>query len=192
MGRATRGAPLAAARAMPDTVHFTLFLSAAALLAISPGPGMLYVLARSLGGGRQQGIESALGTAVGGLVHVVAAGLGLSALLVRSANGLPVVKYLGAVYLMVLGLRTFWSAARDTTSEPPAARPATHPYWQGVLTEVLNPKTALFFLAFIPPFVDRAAPLIPQFFLPPPLSLPPNPPLDSAVALPPAPPTQRP
>ncbi len=176
---------------MPDTVHFTLFLSAAALLAISPGPGMLYVLARSLGGGRQQGIESALGTAVGGLVHVVAAGLGLSALLVRSASAFLVVKYLGAVYLMVLGLRTFWSAARDTTSEPPAARPATHPYWQGVLTEVLNPKTALFFLAFIPQFVDRAAPLIPQFLLLGAISVALNTTADFAVVLAAAPLQQR-
>ena len=149
---------------MPDAVHFTLYLSAATLLAVSPGPGMLYVLARTLGGGRKEGLDSALGTAVGGLVHVVAAGLGLSAVLMRSASAFLVVKYLGAAYLIVLGLRTL-RTAQDSVVELPLAQRTAHPYWQGVLTEVLNPKTALFFLAFIPQFVNPGAPLIPQFLL---------------------------
>jgi len=149
---------------MPNAVHFALYLSAATLLAVSPGPGMLYVLARTLRGGRKEGLDSALGTAVGGLVHVVAVGLGLSVVLMHSANAFLVVKYLGAAYLIVLGLRTL-RTAYETEVDLPRARRAAHPYWQGVFTEVLNPKTALFFLAFIPQFVDPAAPLIPQFLL---------------------------
>ena len=149
---------------MIDHAHFLIFLSAAVLLAISPGPGMIYVLARSLRGGRAVGLASSFGTATGGMVHVLAAGLGLSAILARSASAFMVVKYLGAAYLIFLGLRTL--LARDSdgpvdTSEQDAGSP----FWQGMLTEVLNPKTALFFLAFIPQFVEHGAPLVPQFLL---------------------------
>ncbi len=149
---------------MPDLSHFLLFLSAAALLAVSPGPGMLYVLARSLRGGRADGLASSFGTALGGMAHVVAAALGLSAILARSATVFLFVKYLGAAYLIYLGLRTLLERDPDFAPEAPAP-PAGSPFWQGVLTEVLNPKTALFFLAFIPQFVDRAFPLVPQFVL---------------------------
>jgi threonine/homoserine/homoserine lactone efflux protein len=147
---------------MIDRAHFLIFLSAAAILALSPGPGMIYVLARSLRGGRAVGLASSFGTAAGGMVHVVAAGLGLSAILARSASAFLIVKYLGAAYLLYLGVRTL--LARDTAL-PVAAddREAVSPFWQGVLTEVLNPKTALFFLAFIPQFVDHTMSLVPQF-----------------------------
>jgi threonine/homoserine/homoserine lactone efflux protein len=138
-----------------------VYVSAAAVLAVLPGPGMLYVLARSMRGGRSVGFASSFGTAVGGLAHVLAAALGLSVILARSASAFLLVKYLGAAYLLYLGIRTL----RDT--EGPAAVTATEdpssPFWQGVVTEVLNPKTALFFLAFIPQFVNHAAPLVPQF-----------------------------
>jgi threonine/homoserine/homoserine lactone efflux protein len=143
---------------------FPIFLAAAFLLAISPGPGMLYVLARSLKGGRKVGLSSSFGTALGGMSHVIAAAFGLSAILAQSAYAFLFIKYLGAAYLIYLGIRTL--ASRDTHMPDAAAEAkGQNPFWQGVLTEVLNPKTALFFLAFIPQFVDHAKPLIPQFIL---------------------------
>ena len=133
-----------------------LFLSAAVLLAIAPGPGMLYVLARSLAGGRREGVLSSLGTFVGGMVHVLAAAAGVSVVLARSAVAFAPVKYAGAAYLCVLGVRMIL-AARETGDELPAeaVEAARNPFWQGIATEVLNPKTALFFLSFIPQFVNR-------------------------------------
>lgn len=144
--------------------HFLIFLSAASVLAIAPGPGMLFVLARSLKGGKKLGIASAFGTALGGMGHVVAAAFGLSAILTQSAYTFLFVKYLGAAYLVYLGLRTLLSGDAVTLNTVDDGE-GQNPFWQGVLTEVLNPKTALFFLAFIPQFVDHAAPLLPQFIL---------------------------
>jgi threonine/homoserine/homoserine lactone efflux protein len=144
-----------------DRAHLFIFLSAAVVLAVSPGPGIIYVLARSLRGGRAAGLASCFGTALGGMVHVVAAGLGLSAILARSAAAFLAVKYLGAAYLLYLGIRML--LARDTALPAAVAQEAGSPFWQGMLTEVLNPKTALFFLAFIPQFVNHSAPLVPQF-----------------------------
>lgn len=147
---------------MIDHAHFLIFLTAALILAISPGPGMIYVLARSVQGGRAIGLASCMGTAAGGLVHVVAAGFGLSAILARSASAFLTVKYLGAAYLLYLGVRTLME--RDSIlSTTMAQQDAARPFWQGMLTEALNPKTALFFLAFIPQFVDHRASLVPQF-----------------------------
>jgi threonine/homoserine/homoserine lactone efflux protein len=147
---------------MFDSTRFFLFLTAAVLLAIAPGPGMLYVLARSLAGGKREGVLSALGTFLGGMVHVFAAALGISIILARSAAAFAVVKYVGAAYLCVLGVRMIRDARRGKAGEGssaqqvmPVAKPARNPLWQGVATEVLNPKTALFFLSFIPQFVDR-------------------------------------
>ena len=145
--------------------QFLIFLSAAFLLAISPGPGMLYVLARSLKGGRKVGLASSFGTALGGMGHVIAGAFGLSAILAQSAYAFLFVKYLGAAYLVYLGIRTLFSVDAAMPATVDQGRIAQNPFWQGVLTEVLNPKTALFFLAFIPQFVDHAAPLLPQFIL---------------------------
>jgi threonine/homoserine/homoserine lactone efflux protein len=139
-----------------DSARFFIFLSAAILLAIAPGPGMLYVLARSLGGGRREGLLSALGTFFGGMVHVFAAAAGVSIILARSAMAFAAVKYLGAGYLCFLGIRMILDARSDETISVAGLRPARNPLWQGILTEVLNPKTALFFLSFIPQFVNRA------------------------------------
>jgi threonine/homoserine/homoserine lactone efflux protein len=147
---------------MIDRAQFLIFLSAAVLLAISPGPGMLYVLARSLRGGRRVGFASSLGTAAGGMLHVVAAGLGLSVILARSASAFLIVKYLGAAYLIYLGIRTL-QAGDTALPATDLEKDARSPFWQGALTEVLNPKTALFFLAFIPQFVNHSTPLVPQF-----------------------------
>lgn len=143
---------------MFDTTRLFLFLTAAVLLAIAPGPGMLYVLARSLAGGKREGVLSAFGTFAGGMVHVFAAALGVSIILAKSALAFATVKYVGAAYLCFLGVRMILDARRDGAEAEFAAsetKPVRNPLWQGVATEVLNPKTALFFLSFIPQFVNR-------------------------------------
>ncbi|MHB8217863.1 MAG: LysE family translocator [Candidatus Sulfotelmatobacter sp.] len=146
---------------MFDTTRILIFLTAAALLALAPGPGMLYVLARSLAGGRREGVLSALGTFLGGMVHVFAAALGVSVILTRSALAFSTVKYVGAAYLCLLGVRMILDARKQEQFVPDdfatTAAAARNPLWQGVATEVLNPKTALFFLSFIPQFVNRGS-----------------------------------
>jgi threonine/homoserine/homoserine lactone efflux protein len=143
---------------MFDSTRFLVFLTAAVLLAIAPGPGMLYVLARSLAGGKREGVLSAFGTFIGGMVHVLAAAFGVSIVLAKSAVAFSTVKYLGAAYLCFLGVRMIFRARKESVAADPVpdyGRPASNPLWQGVATEVLNPKTALFFLSFIPQFVSR-------------------------------------
>jgi threonine/homoserine/homoserine lactone efflux protein len=130
---------------------FFLFFAAALLLAITPGPGIFYVLARTLAGGRKAGVQSTLGTFVGGLFHVCAAALGISAILAASAVAFHTVKYAGAAYLVWLGVRMIRS--RNAEMQVAAAAPSQGAFRQGILTEVLNPKTALFFLSFIPQFI---------------------------------------
>lgn len=144
---------------MIDAHRFLLFLGAATLLAVAPGPGMLYVLARTLAGGRREGVLSCLGTFLGGLVHVMAAATGLSLLLATSATAFAVVKYAGAAYLIYLGIRMVLSARENQEGDIDIGmgQPPRNPFWQGIATEVLNPKTAIFFLAFIPQFVNRAS-----------------------------------
>lgn len=153
---------------MFDSTRFVLFVTAALLLAVAPGPGMLYVLARCLAGGKREGVLSALGTFLGGMVHVFAAALGVSIILAKSAVAFATVKYAGAAYLCFLGVRMILDARkRDAHTEdasqdtaeslPQDIKPVRNPLWQGVATEVLNPKTALFFLSFIPQFVNRAS-----------------------------------
>jgi len=136
---------------MFDAHRLPLFLAAALLLAITPGPGIFYVLARSLAGGKREGMLSSLGTFVGGLFHVFAAALGFSAILAASAVAFHTVKYAGAAYLVWLGIRMIRTRNLEMTVE--AAGPSNGAFRQGILTEVLNPKTALFFLSFIPQFV---------------------------------------
>jgi threonine/homoserine/homoserine lactone efflux protein len=129
---------------------FILVLSAAFLLAVMPGPGILYVLGRTLNGGRREGVNSALGTLLGGLTHAVAAAAGLSAILVASATAFQIVRYAGAVYLIYLGIMMIRNR-RFRVADP---NPKCHrSFLQGITTEILNPKTALFFLSFIPQFV---------------------------------------
>ena len=150
---------------MPSATSFGLFLTAAIVLAVSPGPGMLYVLARSLRGGRREGLASSLGTAVGGFGHVVAAAFGLSVILATSATAFSVVKYAGAAYLIYLGVRTIVAGQEEEEAAPSASEAAWVAFRQGVTTEAFNPKTALFFLSFLPQFINREAPAIPQFLL---------------------------
>ena len=142
---------------MPDLHRLIVFLGAATLLAIAPGPGILYVLARTVAGGRREGILSSFGTFVGGLVHVVAAATGLSLILATSAVAFSIVKMAGAGYLIYLGIRMVIASLRDRSLDAHLQPRNRNPFWQGVVTEVLNPKTAIFFLAFIPQFVDRSS-----------------------------------
>ena len=141
---------------MPDGSQLTLFFVAAIALLLTPGPAVLYIVTRSIEQGRRAGLVSALGIQVGGLVHVGAAAVGLSALLVSSALAFNVVKDLGAAYLVFLGLRLL--LARREEGVPRVLEPlgSARLFRQGVLVNVLNPKTALFFLAFLPQFVDPA------------------------------------
>jgi threonine/homoserine/homoserine lactone efflux protein len=136
---------------MFDAHRFLLFFAAALLLAVTPGPGIFYVLARSLAGGRREGIQSSLGTFVGGLFHVFAAALGISAILAASAAAFHTVKYAGAAYLVWLGSRMI--RTRNAELAVQTAPPTQGAFRQGIFTEALNPKTALFFLSFIPQFI---------------------------------------
>jgi threonine/homoserine/homoserine lactone efflux protein len=140
---------------MPESAKFMLFLSAAILLAVAPGPGMLYVLSRTLAGGRREGILSSLGTFVGGMVHVFAAAAGVSIILAKSALAFAAVKYAGAGYLCFLGIRMILDARSAAGAPERVTLRSRNPFWQGIATEALNPKTALFFLSFIPQFVDH-------------------------------------
>jgi threonine/homoserine/homoserine lactone efflux protein len=147
-----------------DTNVFLLFLAAAVLIAVTPGPGILYVAARTLAGGREEGLASSLGTGMGGLVHVVAGSVGLSALVLASAEAFMALKIVGAVYLFWLGLKTVREArvALPPHVQATGSRRAFH---EGILVEALNPKTAAFFLAFIPQFVDPTQSVAAQFVI---------------------------
>lgn len=139
---------------MPTAGTLALFAAAALALIVVPGPAVLYIVAQSIDRGRVAGLVSALGVAVGGLVHVTAAAVGLSALLVSSATAFTVVKLAGAAYLIGLGLHTLLRRAEGDVADVPRERRLRRIFGQGVLVNVLNPKTALFFLAFLPQFVD--------------------------------------
>ena len=141
---------------MPDLETVTVFSAAALLFAVVPGPAVIYIVTRSIDQGRSAGLVSALGIATGTLVHVPLATVGLSALLVSSAVAFTMVKYLGAAYLVYLGIRKLLDRQADDLGAAPASRTLRRIYGQGALVGVLNPKTALFFLAFLPQFVDPA------------------------------------
>ena len=134
----------------------SLFLLAALVIAAVPGPGIFYVTARTLSGGSRAGIASTFGTALGGLVHVVAGGIGVSAIILASAQLFTGLKLIGALYLVWLGVKTFREAG-NMPAEPTEPVGATRAFREGIAVEALNPKTAAFFLAFIPQFLDPAA-----------------------------------
>ena len=136
--------------------NLSIFLLAALILLLTPGPAVLYIVARSLDQGRLAGFVSVLSIEVGNLVHVLAATLGLSAILVSSALAFSIVKYLGAAYLIYLGVRRL--LARDTVRQQTNFQRQSlgRIFRQGVLVAILNPKTALFFFAFLPQFVDSS------------------------------------
>lgn len=139
---------------IPDGAHLLVFVGASLLLLVTPGPAVLYIVTRSLEQGSGAGLISVLGLAVGGLVHVTAVVLGGAAVVATSAIAFGLMKYLGAGYLVYLGLRQ-WSRSREG---PPASRPTRartrDVFVQGVLVSLLNPKSAIFFLAFLPQFAD--------------------------------------
>ena len=143
---------------------FAVFVVTSLTLAAIPGPNVLYVVAQGIQRGRRAGVVSALGAASGGLVHVAATVAGLSALVAASAEAFTAVKLAGAVYLVWLGVRTLLGADRATGRRGPEATMA-RAYRQGVVVSVLNPKTALFFLALLPQFVDPAGPVRAQLAL---------------------------
>ena len=139
---------------MPDASTIAVFLAAVVVLVLVPGPNILYIVARSVHQGRQAGLVSVAGVNTGTLVHVGAAAFGLSALLASSMVAFAVVKYAGAAYLVYLGVRTLLAREHDRDVATLAPAEPARLFWQGVLVNVLNPKTALFFLAFLPQFID--------------------------------------
>jgi threonine/homoserine/homoserine lactone efflux protein len=141
---------------MPS-IHMTLLFMAAGLaLNFTPGPDMLYVAARSTSEGRAAGLASALGIFVGCLFHIAAMAFGLSALLLRVPSAYAAVRFLGAGYLVFLGVRALFSPVNFTADLQGKAASRTAVFLQGVWTNVLNPKVALFFLAFLPQFLEPA------------------------------------
>lgn len=141
---------------VPAVNTLAIFAAAVVVFAVVPGPAVFYIVTRSVSQGRRAGAVSAAAVATGTLVHVAAATLGLSALLVSSALAFSIVKYLGAAYLIYLGLRALLNRDSGKPDAAPVAQPLSRVYREGVLVAVLNPKTALFFLAFLPQFVDPA------------------------------------
>ena len=139
---------------MPDPSRLALFVGAALLLLVVPGPSVLYVVTQSVSHGRRAGIASVAGITTGTLVHIAAATVGLSALLASSAVAFDVVKYLGAAYLVVIGVRRLAGFEPDDVPHRQSSEKLGRLYRQGIVVNVLNPKTALFFLAFLPQFVD--------------------------------------
>jgi threonine/homoserine/homoserine lactone efflux protein len=137
-----------------DPGTLAVFAAAALALAVVPGPAVLYIVARSVDQGRFAGLVSALGIGVGSLVHVTAATIGLSSLLASSATAFTVVKYAGAAYLILLGIHRLLTREEVAEVEARPPRALRKIFRDGVIVNVLNPKTALFFLAFLPQFVD--------------------------------------
>jgi threonine/homoserine/homoserine lactone efflux protein len=141
---------------MIDPGRLALFVAAAVALLVVPGPAVLYVVTQAVDGGRRAGLASVAGIHSGTLVHVAAATVGLSALLASSALAFDVVKFAGAAYLILVGLRRLTGRERAELPEARPRRALGALYRQGIVVNVLNPKTALFFLAFLPQFVDPA------------------------------------
>lgn len=141
---------------MPDTSTLTVFVAAALAFLLVPGPAVLYIVARSVDQGRAAGFASVLGIGLGGMVHAAFAVVGLSAILASSAAAFAIVKWLGVAYLIWLGIRRLLGS--DEEDVPGAGEPdrLSRIFWQGIVVNVLNPKTALFFLAFLPQFVDTS------------------------------------
>ena len=147
---------------MPDSATLLAFSAAALVVLLIPGPGVLYVIARSLSQGQRAGLVSVLGLSTGAFVHVVAATVGLSAILLASATAFGVVKILGAGYLVYLGIRAL--LARDSSPAPEfvTARSLRRLFVDGVVVSILNPKVAVFFLVFLPHFADPSRGSVPQ------------------------------
>lgn len=144
---------------MFESATFLIFIAASLALLLVPGPAVLYITARSVDQGRMAGLVSVLGVHLGTVVHVLAAAIGLSALVLTSALAFTIVKYAGAAYLIYLGLRRIFGDNGDETHTL-KRESLNRIFWEGVVVNILNPKTALFFLAFLPQFVDPARGMI--------------------------------
>ena len=155
---------------MIELSQLSFYIVAAVLLAITPGPGIFYVAARTLAGGRAEGVSSSVGTGVGGMVHVAAGAAGVSAIVLASAEVFTAMKFVGAAYLIWLGFRTIRQSSRSGF-QAPSPREEQLPngvgkaFREGILVEALNPKTAAFFLAFVPQFIDPRGEVALQFLL---------------------------
>jgi threonine/homoserine/homoserine lactone efflux protein len=147
---------------MPEASQWLVFVIASLLLLLTPGPAVMYVVGVALDHGRMAGLASVAGIAVGTLAHVLATTLGLAALLSASPLAFAAVKWGGAAYLVWVGVRRMFTRDDDAPRGPLSRRTAAAIFRQGVIVNVLNPKTALFFLAFLPQFVKGSAPLAPQ------------------------------
>lgn len=141
---------------MLDPIKLPIFILAALTLLLTPGPAVLYIVARSMDQGRVAGLVSVLSVEIGNFVHVLATTLGLSALLFSSATAFNIVKYLGAAYLVYLGLKRILRPETPLTEASLEKQSLGRIFSQGIVVAILNPKTALFFLAFLPQFVDPA------------------------------------
>ena len=147
---------------MPSVSAYLLFVATALMLLLIPGPAVMYVVGQSIGGGRRAGVASVLGVHTGTLVHVTAAAVGISSLVVASATAFSIVKYAGAAYLIVLGIRRLLGKEESALDDARGPTDLRRHYRQGIVVNVLNPKTALFFLAFLPQFIDADARVAPQ------------------------------
>ncbi|MEV3977634.1 LysE family translocator [Nonomuraea sp. NPDC049758] len=152
---------------MPDITHIALFCAATLGLLVVPGPAVLYIVTRSVSQGRSAGFVSVLGVHAGSLVHIGAAALGLSALIAASATAFTVVKYVGVAYLLWLGLRKLMKRGGESEEVVELqVQSRRRLFWEGFVVNVLNPKTALFFLTFLPLFtVPAAGPVGPQILM---------------------------
>jgi threonine/homoserine/homoserine lactone efflux protein len=145
---------------VPDASTLLVFAGASIAMLVFPGPSVIYIVTRSVEQGRRAGLVSMLGVEAGGLVHVAAAALGISAIVASSATAFSIVKYAGAAYLIYLGVQRWRGSGEDPGRPEPQARGAL--FRQGMVVNVLNPKTAIFFLAFLPQFVDPSMAVAPQ------------------------------
>ena len=151
-----RGVFYGEAQKMLDWSKLLIFIPVTLILVVTPGPNTLYIIARSIQGGSRAGFISCLGILVGTLIHVTAAGVGLTALLASSAPVFGVVKYAGAAYLIWIGLKTLLTYQQSLWVPETHERHSGSVFYQGFLVNLLNPKTALFFMAFLPQFVDTS------------------------------------
>ena len=142
---------------MIEPTKFLLFIGVSWALILAPGPDMLYVITRGIAHGRRAGILSAIGVVCGILVHTTAAALGLTLILQTSAFAFLLVKYIGAAYLIYLGIKSWRDKSTLSLQAPVPSVTSSAVFWQGVLSNVLNPKIAIFFLAFLPQFVEKGS-----------------------------------
>ncbi|NJP89296.1 LysE family translocator [Nonomuraea sp. FMUSA5-5] len=151
---------------MPDISTLAVFCAATLGLLVVPGPAVLYIVTRSVSQGRTAGLISVLGIHTGSIVHIAAAALGISALLAASATAFTIVKYVGVAYLLWLGLRKLLNKGGGEEIVELKVQSKRRLFWEGFVVNVLNPKTAIFFLAFLPQFTNPAAgPVGPQILV---------------------------